>query len=81
MERIIMEVKAGIADKWKQASHRMKKQAVKAVEQVLGASEDSHNIFEKKHHPPLSEDDLRFYDNIQIDLSEYTFNRDEANER
>ena len=34
MERIIMEVKAGIADKWKQASHRMKKQAVKAVEQV-----------------------------------------------
>ena len=37
MDKIVLEVKPGMADRWKRASPRMKQQAAQAVEKVLYA--------------------------------------------
>lgn len=78
MEKIILEVPKGTAQKWQQASAKLKRRAAQMVERVLlkGRDED-----QEMHNDPALAEALRFYDSIQIDLSDYKFDRDEANER
>lgn len=78
MEKITLEVPERTAQKWQRASAQLKQRTARMVEQLLlkGRDEDQ----ETDAAPELAEA-LRFYDSIQIDLSNYKFDRNEANER
>ena len=81
MERIVLEVENNTAKRWQKASNQLKQQAVEAMKRALGVITADGVGIEPPKRKPTAEDIKSFYGKFQVDMSGYTFNRDEANER
>lgn len=79
MENILLKVPDSTAKKWQQASERLKKQAVEAVKRVLDAPNVAE-LAEEEREVRLQEI-RKSFSRFNTDLSNYKFDRDEANER
>lgn len=79
MERIILEVKSATAQKWQQASARLKEQATQMVERLL-AKPERIDVAEENRKIRVQEA-REFFSKLSADFTNYKFDRNEANER
>ena len=74
-----MTVPDSTAKKWHQASESLKKQAVEAVERMLDNAQVTELTGEGKE--ARLQEIRKLFSRFNTDLSDFTFDREEANER
>lgn len=81
MEQIVLQVKSSIARKWERASKQLRQQTVKAVEQALTKADPVENSLSEEERKIRLQKAREAFSRFNTDLSDFTFNREEANER
>lgn len=78
MESITLDVPESVARKWKHASKELKERAVDAVKSVLDTTDEEKKNVDKE---TLLQEAREAFSRFSTDLSNFTFDREEANER